>query len=118
MGGQAKFPASNTPGSGGSGFYQNALNQQKQAVANAPATQAAQTQSGAGEDSRYLDAYNTYMQQKGGSTFGQSQPPAPQQQPPARQSQSPMRRPMRDERPPASPKGINMGPGYANRPFG
>jgi len=139
MGAQSKFPTSGTPGSGGSGFYQNALNQQKQAVANVPATQVAQNRpntppnrpvsppgqqpSAPGEDTRYLDAYNTYMQQQAGgsqyppaqaSPFGQSQPPAPQPQQPAMG-----RRPVRpQEQPPASPRGITMRAGYANRPFG
>jgi len=149
MGAQSKFPTSGTPGSGGSGFYQNALNQQKQAVANVPATQTAQSQPNTtpnrpgtsnipssqgqqaapqGEDTRYLDAYNTYMQQHGGSQyppatgspFGKSQPPAPQAQAPQTQSPGLMgrRRPMNEEQSPASPKGITMGAGYANRPFG
>ena len=43
MGASAQRPTSSTPGSGGSGFYENALNQQKQTVANVPATQAAQS---------------------------------------------------------------------------
>jgi hypothetical protein len=55
-----------------------------------------------------------------GSPFGKSQPPAPQAQ--ATQTQSPglmgRRRPMNEEQSPASPKGITMGAGYANRPFG
>jgi hypothetical protein len=159
MGATSQRPTSGAPGAGGSGFYQNALNQQKQAVANVPAIQAAQSQSGTApnrpgtsnipspqgqqstfqpEDTRYLDAYNNYMQQHGGSQyppvtgspFGQSQPQAPQpqqvqapqpQQPSAPgQPRGPMnrRRPMGQEQPPSSPKGITMGAGYANRPFG
>ena len=144
MGATAKQPTSDAPGTGGSGFYENALNQQKQAVANVPATQEAQSRPtttpnrpspqegstpGMGEDTRYVDAYNAYMQQHGGSQyppaqespFGRPQPPAPQQQPqagpPPGPGQSPMRRPMPQERPPVSPKGITMGAGYANRPF-
>jgi hypothetical protein len=91
MGGQAKFPIpgasdSSVPGSGGSGFYENILNQQKQAVANVPATQATQatrgmpaTRPGQGTegsqqaDTRYLDAYNNYMQRQAG---GSQYPPA------------------------------------------
>ena len=152
MGASAQRPTSSAPGSGGSGFYQNALNQQKQAVANVPAIQAAQAQPGTppnrpeppatsapqgrqastpGEDTQYLDAYNNYMQQHGGSQyppamgspFGQAQPPAPQpQQAPVPTNQPPMRpqgrRPMGQEQPPSSPKGITMGAGYSNRPFG
>ena len=134
MGASAQRPTSSTPGSGSSGFYQNALNQQKQAVANMPSggqSAAGTPPSSSGEDSRYLDAYNKYMQERSGgsqypptqgSPFGQSQPPAPQQQPPAGpppgQQRQPMRRPMNQERPPASPNGITMGAGYANRPFG
>jgi hypothetical protein len=41
MGANAKRPLSGMPGSGGSGFYENALRQQKEAVANMPATLAA-----------------------------------------------------------------------------
>jgi len=152
MGASAQRPTSGTPGSGGSGFYQNALNQQKQAVANVPATQAAQSQPGTtpnrpetptipssqgqqtapeGEDTRYLDAYNRYMQQHGGSQyppaagspFDQSQPSAPKPQPqqappPQTQPPGPMnRRSMGQEQPPFPPKGITMGAGYANRPL-
>ena len=156
MGASAQRPTSGTPGSGGSGFYQNALNQQKQAVADVPATQAAQAQPNTtpnrpqpspglspqgqqaapqGQDNRYLDAYNNYMQQHGGSQyppatgspFGQAQSPAPQQQQPAAPVGQPPtrppggmrpRRPMGQEQSPTSPKGITMGGGYANRPFG
>lgn len=139
MGASAKRPTASTPGNGGSGFYQNALNQQKQAVAGGSPTPGAQTRPsaqggqapGMGEDRRYLDAYNTYMQRQGGSQypptqgspFGQSQPPIPQQQqpqasPPPGQNQPPMRRrPMDEERSRASSKGITMGAGYANRPL-
>ena len=79
-----------------SGFYENALNQQKQAVANVPATQAAQAQpgttpnrpepsflnqpaqtstgspapnlqaAGTSPDNQYSQAYDTYMQRSGG----------------------------------------------------
>ena len=150
MGASAQRPTSSAPGTGGSGFYQNALNQQKQAVANVTATQAAQSQPGTApnrpgasdipssqgqqstfqpEDKRYLDAYNNYMQQHGGSQyppatsspFSQSQPQAPQPQQPGAPGQpsGPMnrRRPMGQEQPPSSPKGITMGAGYANRSF-
>ena len=136
MGASAQRPTSGAPGAGGSGFYQNALNQQKQAVANVPAANASSqggSTPGMGEDRRYLDAYNNYMQQHSGggsqypptqgSPFGQSQPPVPQQQqppagPPPGQRQPPARRsPMGQERPPVSSRGINMGAGYANRPF-
>ena len=145
MGASTRRPTSSAPGSGGSGFYQNALNQQKQAVANLPQTSPNRGVSGAvegpsvegkptfapAEDMRYLDAYNRYMQERSGgsqypaaqgSPFGQAQPPAPQQQPPVGpppdQGRPPMRRrPMGQERPPVSPNGITMGAGYANRPF-
>jgi hypothetical protein len=130
MGASAQRPTANKPGSGGSGFYQNALNQQKQAVASASSIQGKQP-SDMGEDSRYLNAYNTYMQRQGGgqypptqgSPFGQSQPQVSQQQQPQvspspEQNQRSMRRrPMDEERPPASSKGITMGAGYANRPL-
>ena len=156
MGASAQRPTSGAPGSGGSGFYQNALNQQKQAVADVAATQAAQTQPGTtpnrpqpssdfsppgqqaapqGQDNLYFNAYNNYMQRHGGSQyppatgspFGQAQPPVPQQQQPAAPVGQPPtrppggmipRRPMEQERPPTSPKGITMGAGYSNRPFG
>ena len=134
MGASAQRPTSSTPGAGGSSFYRNALNQQKQAVANmGPGGSAAagKPTSAPGEDSRYLDAYNRYMQGRSGgsqypptqgSPFGQSQPPAPNQQPaaglPPGQNKPPMRRPMDQEQSPTSPKGITMGGGYANRPFG
>jgi len=115
MGGQAKFPipgasGSSVPGSGGSGFYENILNQQKQAVANVPATQTAQATAGMppnrpgertessserpqeasqGEDTRYVDAYNNYMQRQAGgsqyppatrSPFGENRPGDTQEQ--------------------------------------
>jgi hypothetical protein len=50
-----------------------------------------------------------------GSPFGQSQPPAPQQQ---ASSGTMPRRPISQEQPPTSPRGITMGAGYSNRPFG
>ena len=147
MGGQAKRPTSGVPGAGGSSFYQNALNQAKEAVANVPATQAAHAQPGTtpnrpqpaggptvegsptqpqGQDNRFLDAYNNYMQQHGGgnqyppaqgSPFGQAPAPAPAQSPAPPQAGPGPRRPMDQERPPTSPKGITMGAGYSNRPF-
>ena len=130
MGANAKRPTSSAPGSGGSGFYQNALNQQKQAVAGSSAMSAASGRSGESggapvegkptpvpvEDARYLDAYNRYMQERSGgsqypatqgSPFGQSQPPVDKRQP----------RPPVQEQAPASPNGITMGAGYANRSF-
>jgi len=130
VGANAKRPTSSAPGSGGSGFYQNALNQQKQAVAGSSAMSAARGRSGASEgapvegkptpvpaeDTRYLDAYNRYMQERSGgsqypvtqgSPFDQSQPPVNKRQP----------RPPVQEQAPASPNGITMGAGYANRSF-
>lgn len=68
------------------------------------------------EDTRYLDAYNRYMQERSGgsqypvtqgSPFDQSQPPVNKKQP----------RPPVQEQAPASPNGITMGAGYANRSF-
>ena len=137
MGANAKRPTSSAPGSGGSGFYQNALNQQKQAVAGSSAMSAASGRSGESggapvegkptpvpaEDARYLDAYNRYMQERSGgsqypatqgSPFGQSQPPAPTNRPPVDKRQP---RPPVQEQAPASPNGITMGAGYANRSF-
>ena len=130
MGANAKRPTSSAPGSGGSGFYQNALNQQKQAVAGSSAMSAASGRSGESggapvegkptpvpaEDARYLDAYNRYMQERSGgsqypaaqgSPFGQSKPLIDKKQP----------RPPVQEQAPASPNGITMGAGYANRSF-
>jgi len=137
MGASAQRPTSGTPGAGGSGFYQNALNQQKQAVANVPATQGGNDQTQA--------AYNQYMQQQkerlgmfGRGIAGAGQAAAEQvADNDARQrerlgmfgrgiagagqaaaEQEAMRRRAASQQPPSSPKGITMGAGYANRPFG
>jgi hypothetical protein len=212
MGASAQRPTSSTPGSGGSGFYQNALNQQKQAVANVPVTQAAQGAPGTppnrpggfgglGDRDPRQDqaqaAYNQYMQahqKTQGPTGGPTQRPPSidyrnspdyqrlpandratidRQQEAEKRSQQPvdmdalrrqyqqdemrnrqganqgvntatldayykqkygdrlnkntpaelaeqdeMRRRQPAERPPTSPKGITMGAGYSNRPFG
>ena len=108
MGASAQRPTSGTPGAGGSGFYQNALNQQKQAVANVPATQGGNDQTQA--------AYNQYMQQQKERVgmFGRGIAGAGQ----AAAEQEAMRRRAASQQPPSSPKGITMGAGYANRPFG
>tara|TARA_R110000868_G_scaffold239915_1_gene494410 strand:- start:5314 stop:5628 length:315 start_codon:yes stop_codon:yes gene_type:complete len=104
MGASAQRPTSGAPSAGGSGFYQNVLNQQKQAVANMPATPGGngfgrENQAGLPAplmslqgirfkpEDQAVNAYNKYMQ--------------------ARQNRNGV-----------SPKGITMGAGYSNRPFG
>lgn len=107
MGASAQRPTSGAPGTGGSGFYQNALNQQKQAVANVPATQDAQNTSGmppnrpepsflnqpaqtstgrpapnlqaagSNPNDQYQQAYSQYMQRHGGVGIPNERPQQP-----------------------------------------
>lgn len=111
MGATAKSPAGmsgNPPsGRGASDFYANALSQQKQAVANVPATQAAQAAPGmppnrpspsflnqpaqlpsgrpvpnqqapgAASDDQYAQAYAAYMQKHGGVGMPGQEPQQP-----------------------------------------
>jgi hypothetical protein len=82
MGATSKYPTSGDGGSNATGFYQNAMQNAKQQVANVGQTQQAQAKPGQppntpGDASSSLDAYNNYMAKAG-----------PQNNPPFRRSQS------------------------------
>lgn len=126
MGANAKRPLSGAPGAGGSGFYENALKQQKQAVSNRPVTTKGSRPTPGIRD----DAYFNQMRQdfiKLGNGSAESERAADEGIAAARQAQanrlslsdipvpSSFRRP--EQRPPTSPNGITMGAGYSNRPF-
>ena len=89
MGATSKYPTSGDGGGTAPGFYQNAMQNAKQQVANVSQTQQAQAQpgqppnrpSGGGGGDNALDAYNNYMSKhspEGGSQPQQNIPSAPQ----------------------------------------
>jgi len=146
MGGAAKRPAVGGPGQvnsdkgEGLGYYRNVLNNQKEAVANVPATQAVQGQSqtppnrpsadmpgfgnqqqGQGGDAAgFQGAYNAYINRYGGgSNTTTPQPPgaASGNQPqPGTPPPDQMRPQDNRERQGSSQRpGIRMGSGYSSR---
>jgi hypothetical protein len=143
MGASAQRPTSGAPGAGGSGFYQNALNQQKQAVSGEQSARGFQKVPDTA--SRELDAYNQYMQaqqqrmdydtkmkaqQQGMDTqVRQDANQSYDQRMQAQQQrmdydtkmkaqQQRMDAQAQQQRNSAPRRGITMGAGYANRPFG
>jgi hypothetical protein len=165
MGASAQRPTSGAPGAGGSGFYQNALNQQKQAVANRPGgfsggdprqdqgqaaynqymqaqQQRMDAQAGQGANQAYKDIlgrapnsteqsqYETVRKASGGKynpedlrnslrSGAESNMNAYAKKAAAESNMNAYaKEKLNQQRPPVSPKGITLGGGYANRPFG